>query len=172
MVYAYLFILHIKIYKSNNCDVIRVKQRSHDQEQTNQKSSFRWPEEVWWTSVTLVRQDLVFISRRTESGDGDDRGGYDGSSDCVRSNDGPDRCGDITGGAWFRRRWCGCRWGSGLGWDWWWCLLLWQNCRWFCQCDRLWSVCSGKNCPRGTNGFAKTKRRMQSSLKLWFEIKS
>lgn len=92
----FIYTTHKKIYKSNNCDVIRVKQRS--QEQTNQKSSFRWPEEVWWTSVTLVRQDLVSISRRTESGDGDDRGGYDGPSDCVRSNDGPDRCGDITGG--------------------------------------------------------------------------
>lgn len=46
----------------------------------------------------LVDVKLVFISWRTESGDGDARGGYDGPSDCVRSHDGPDRCGDITGG--------------------------------------------------------------------------
>lgn len=169
MVYAYLFILHIKIYKSNNCDVIRVKQRS--QEQTNQKSSFRWPEEVWWTSVTLVRQDLVFISRRTESGDGDDRGGYDGSSDCVRSNDGPDRCGDITGGGSGAD---GVDAGEVVGWA--------ETDGGVSCCGKTVggsanvtgsdAVCSGKNCPRGTNGFAITKRRMQSSLKLWFEIKS
>lgn len=50
------------------------------------------------TSATFIRQDLVFISRRTESGNRESGGGCDGPSDCVRSNDGPDRCGDITGG--------------------------------------------------------------------------
>lgn len=50
------------------------------------------------TSVTFVRPDLVFISRRTESGNRDAGSGCDGPSDCVRSTNGPGRCGDITGG--------------------------------------------------------------------------
>lgn len=117
------------------------------------------------TSVTLVLQDLVFISRRTESGDGDDGGGYDGPSDCVRSNDGRDSCGGLTGGSSGAD---GVDAGEVVGGA--------DTDGSVSCCGKTVggsanvtgsdAVCSGKNCPWGTNGFAITKRRMQSSLKL------